>query len=484
MVTVANTATDQLAEAAQALRVDPSNTRMWHKVGYLLLERGRWAEALPYLQQACAIDPLNRSFALHRALAEMETGALDQAAEQMIICLNGDVIDDETWLFTAEILCRAAQYEMARLCFERATRGTALRQSALLGYAYTTFLTGHFQDALQPLADSDAVTDDLDLPLWQGDASQTIILVGHYGFGDLIHYLRYVNELRSKLCTHGGDVVLRIPLALATLVARNLPDFTIYVHDTMGADHPARQLPNVVTSLPPQVAAKLFYLQALPHLGTFHTNSGSAPYLRADPILRDKWWHKTASIRDPRIGLVWAGNPLHRNDHNRSVPPQSLQPLVEVAGAHLISLQRGGDAAALGILDAAPDIADFADSAALMETLDLLITVDSAPTHLGGALNIPTWVMLPFDHDWRWLMERTDCIWYPSLRLYRQTTPQDWPGIIGQIAADLTKLLAGDRCVLQVQQNPLMPNLSQHPQAMNNPAISALLQQVAAALRL
>lgn len=476
--------TDQLAEAAETLRADPARADMWHRVGFLLLERGRWTEALPYLTQAVHRDAQSRIYTLHLALAEMETGVLDQAAMRMATLITPDSMDAETWLITAEILCRAAQYETARACFERATHNPALRHSSLLGCAYTTFMTGHFDEALQPLADSDAVTDDLPLPLWQGDKSQNIILVGEYGYGDLIHYLRYAREVRAMLRPDGGTVVLSLPEAIAALVATSFDEFTIYVRDEITPDHPALRFPNVTTTLPGNLNAKLFYLQAIPYLGAFHTACETIPYMRADAAHSALWQQRTTSIDKPRIGIVWAGNPRHRNDHNRSIPPELLRPLVDVAGPHLISLQRGGDAAMLGIHDAAPMIGNFSDSAALMATLDLLITIDSAPAHLAGALGIPAWVLLPFDHDWRWLMGREDCIWYPHTRLYRQTAPQDWAGVIARVTKDIRALCAGDRGVLQPARQPLTPNLTHHPLAVQTPAIQSLLQQIKLALKL
>jgi hypothetical protein len=139
-----------------------------------------------------------------------------------------------------------------------------------------------------------------------------------------------------------------------------------------------------------------------------------------------------------RVGVVWSGNPLHSNDAARSCPAQALLPLVRAPGLELVSLQvgpRAAEAAALGIEDLSALLTDYAETAAAMMHLDLVVTVDTSVAHLAGAMGRPTWVMLPHNPDWRWLRDRSDSPWYDSIRLFRQPRPGDWTSVVRAIAA-------------------------------------------------
>src|SRR5262249_10701131 len=152
-----------------------------------------------------------------------------------------------------------------------------------------------------------------------------------------------------------------------------------------------------------------------------------------------------------RVGIAWAGNPKHAADSRRSIAIERLAELTRIDGVRLYSLQVGERAQDLAllpagkVLDLAPELTNFAETAAALANLDLLISVDTALVHLAGALGRPCWVMLPFSPDWRWLTERTDSPWYPSLRLYRQTNPGAWDGVIARIGAALVELAAARR---------------------------------------
>src|SRR5579883_2271408 len=152
-----------------------------------------------------------------------------------------------------------------------------------------------------------------------------------------------------------------------------------------------------------------------------------------------------------KVGIVWAGNPAHKNDHMRSIALARLTPLLDLAGIQWYSLQVGDRAADLAgiaagrIIDLAPDLDDFVDTAAAMMALDLVIGVDTGVVHLAGALGRPVWIMLPFDPDWRWLLKRGDSPWYPSARLVRQERPGDWDGVIARVRTALADVVERTR---------------------------------------
>jgi hypothetical protein len=196
-------------------------------------------------------------------------------------------------------------------------------------------------------------------------------------------------------------------------------------------------------------------LASLPHLLGLELGSIPArvPYLRSDPARRTRWRAWLGDATELQVGLVWQGNPRARADRGRSVPLRSLAPLLSISGAQFVSLQKEHGLDQLDELppgsvrrpepglDGGPDA--FLDTAALLDELDLLITSDTAVAHLAGALGRPVWLLLKFAPDWRWLSERQDSPWYPTMRLYRQSTPGDWAGVVERVGRDLRCLVDG-----------------------------------------
>jgi hypothetical protein len=176
-------------------------------------------------------------------------------------------------------------------------------------------------------------------------------------------------------------------------------------------------------------------------------------YLPAPPAERVEIWEKRLRARENsqrklRVGLVWSGNPEHKNDHNRSVPLSLFSRILDV-DATFVSLQkqpRSDDRAFLeernDIVDLTADLSDFSETAALLSCLDLVITVDTSVAHLAAALGRPTWILLPYDPDYRWLLNRDDSPWYPTARLFRQTASRDYAEVLDQVRTELAKLIS------------------------------------------
>lgn len=266
------------------------------------------------------------------------------------------------------------------------------------------------------------------LPPWRGEGSiagQTLLLWSEQGLGDTLQFARYVPLVAAL----GGSVVLEVQPALAPVLAPVLSSPAVRVIATGDPVPPAdRQCP--LLSLP---LALRTTLETIPPPLT----------LQADP-------DRAAAIRGSlppgrlRIGIVWQGNPHHHNDRNRSVPLSRFAPLAALPGITLVSLQKGAGTEQLAAIP--PDFAvhspgpdydagDFAETAATLLAVDLLITVDTAIAHLAGSLGRPAWVLLPAQPDWRWLTERDDSPWYPSLRLIRQPESGDWDSVFAQVVA-------------------------------------------------
>jgi hypothetical protein len=195
-------------------------------------------------------------------------------------------------------------------------------------------------------------------------------------------------------------------------------------------------------------------LGSLPLLaGTRLENIPPSPHLRADPARAAAWQARLDRLLSSgyrRVGLIWAGNRAHTGDRERSMDLASLAALAAVEGVALVALQKGPSQAQVGayfgrapLLNLGPELRDFRDTMAVLEALDLLVSVDTGVVHLAGAMGKPAWVLLAFAADWRWLLERDDSPWYPSVRLFRQPAAGDWEAAVAQVVAALSLDCAG-----------------------------------------
>src|SRR5262249_34379649 len=263
-------------------------------------------------------------------------------------------------------------------------------------------------------------------PMWAGEHldGRTSLLESEQGLGDTIQCLRYVPLVQAR----GGRVVLRLERVLVRLAASlagnvvipptnvRVPDFDLWC--------PLLSLPRVfgtnVNSIPATV-----------------------PYLGARNAIAERWRRRLDALPGLKVGLVWAGSVNHINDARRSTDLARLKPLLATPGVSFVSLQVGPRAADIAslptgtLLDVSTDLTDFAETAGTVLNLDLVIAVDTSAVHLAGALGRPAWVMVPFSPDWRWLLEREDSPWYPTLRLFRQPEPDNWDAVIARVAMEL-----------------------------------------------
>jgi hypothetical protein len=272
-------------------------------------------------------------------------------------------------------------------------------------------------------------------PLWTGGdiAGRILLLHAEQGLGDTLQFCRYA-PLVARRC---GKVYLEVPRALLRLLRQSLGAENLEVIPRL-ADFPATQaLPRTDYHCP---------LLSLPRVfGTSLVDvPADIPYLAADAAQAAAWSQRLADLPGRKVGLVWAGLPQYADDAHRSLPLAQLAPLGGVVGVTFISLQTGAAAVQAGAVppgmtlhDASAGLGDFADTAALIAALDLVISVDTAAAHLAGALGRPVWLLNRFDTDWRWMTDRADSPWYPAMRIFRQPRRGDWDSVISQIRAEL-----------------------------------------------
>jgi hypothetical protein len=255
-----------------------------------------------------------------------------------------------------------------------------------------------------------------------------LLLVGDQGYGDTIQFARYIPMVVDRC----QELIIGCSAEMGPLLA-NIPGVKQYCHrwnDVPGHAAHCR-------------------LSSLPYL--FHTRMDTIPaqipYLKADPA-RIAHWRARLDATLPsgvmRIGVAWTGRPTHPNDRRRSMPLSRLAPLAAVGPVAFVSLQKpmpARDLASMqlfpGMTDLSAELTDFGETAALMEALDLVVTVDTAMGHLAGALGKKVWILIPKAADWRWLLDRDDSPWYPSARLFRQQKPGAWDEPLQRLSAAL-----------------------------------------------
>lgn len=257
-------------------------------------------------------------------------------------------------------------------------------------------------------------------PLWRGEPlhGRRILIYGEQGAGDAIQFARYAPLVRNA----GGDVVLEVLPHLERLAG------------WMEGAYP------IVNAFAADVEFDLQCpLMSLPQRFGTELDSIPAPARFSIPAAIQADWARRLRTGRTAVGVVWAGNPAHADDRARSLPANRLLPLTRLPGIDWWSLQVGAAAAdtPAGIANLADDLLDFGDTAAAISQLDLIITVDTAVAHLAGSLGKPVWLLLAYASDWRWLLDRADSPWYPSLRIFRQQRPGEWSDVIARVAAQL-----------------------------------------------
>jgi hypothetical protein len=267
---------------------------------------------------------------------------------------------------------------------------------------------------------------DFPQPRWEGQPfpGQTLLLHFEQGLGDTLMFVRYAKQVKAL----GGRVLLAAQVPLADLVATCPGVDEVIPH---GAPIPPFDLQVPLLSLPSVFKTDLDSIPA------------EIPYLDIpEQVPNREWIARTLSESEgqTRIGLVWAGNRSHKGDAQRSIPPSALEILGALPGIawHSFQIDTPELPPLPGIVSLDPMLRNLSSTAYALSGMDLVITVDTALAHLSGALGVPTLLLLPFYPDWRWMFGRDDSPWYPTMRLYRQSTPGDWQGVFHRIVADLS----------------------------------------------
>ncbi len=369
----------------------------------VLCRRTRFADALRYAQKALLIQPENVSFL--------------SSAAYLFYCLRRF---DEALEYYARVL--KIQPDDAHI------RADAAKVLLLQGKLAAGFQEYEWR-VKEPRVLKQYYHGILDKPAWQGEVftHKRLLVHSEQGLGDIINFVRYLPMVKSR----GGTVVFSAAPELMRLFARQ-PGVDELV------EHSSPALGNIEFDL-------VIPLLSLPHIfgTTLNTIPAARHYLTPDRELVSQWGKRLLTDSgEKRVGLAWAAKMPNDFLPNRSCGLAALLPLFGIPGIQWYSLQKGEEAKQVSnyqtpLVDLTGELNDFADTAALVANLDIVITVDTAVAHLAGAMGKPTWVLLSQLADWRWLLDRDDSPWYPSVRLFRQPELGDWDSVIGQVAREL-----------------------------------------------
>ncbi len=422
----------------RALALKPDFHDVHGNIGIALSGLGRRAEAIAAYQRALALRPdyVDAQYSLGVALAE--EGRLEEALEAYRRTLQLQPDHAEACNNLGNVLKDRRQIPEAIEFFRRAVTCRRDFADAHVNLGLALLLLGQFEEGWQEYEWRPSVIAasrrNVAAPIWDGNPipGQSILVRSEQGFGDTLQFIRYLPELCAQ--SRAGRVVLECQPELHSLLCQlQTPEVEIVARGEGQVHSLACDWQTLLLSLPVK-------LRLPAPLAT------SEPYLQADPSRRAAWRAHFPAFPTWRFGLSWQGRASFKNDHRRSIAPEKLLPLLRIPGIQAVSLQiqpHGSMPAILnesGMLDLTSQIADFADSAALIAELDLVITVDTATAHLAGALGKPVWLLLPFVPDWRWGLEGERTPWYPTVRLFRQSQPEDWDSVIQRVALELQAL--------------------------------------------
>ena len=408
----------------QLLALDPHHVKGWNNLGILHQVFGRLHAAITCYEQALATDPTYSQATYNLATALQQTDRLEEAAAMYERLLGLEVHNEPAMINYGNTLLAMNRVREAIGIFDQVAESNknepAARYNRGLARLVLGDLKGGFADYEARFELPETPKRQFPVPLWttQKLEGRTILVWSEQGLGDTLQFIRFAGPLFEL----GAKVIVECPRALAGLLKT-----AAGVGQVLIAGEP---LPLVDFHIP---------ILSLPHrLGTTLASIPTPQSYLTSPIFP----LEELDMNRPRVGLVWAGNPRHKNDRNRSMPSEVLAGLGDLDGIQFISLQKDLPPAEVpSMTDVRQHMEDFEATASIVAQLDLVISVDTAIAHLAGALGRPAWLMLPHCPDWRWMLALNDSPWYPAMRIFRQQKAKDWQSVIEPISQSLKDLV-------------------------------------------
>lgn len=426
-----------IASLKRAIQIQPNLVDAHYNLGNALQDIHQHLEAVKSYDKALELEKNNPNIFFNKANSLRYLKDFEGAIQGYDLALAIEPKFAEAYSNKAGCLVQVGSYEDAiKICKQAITINPDFA-TAHWNLAFCYLLLGDFENGWQehewrwssPDLPIHLERRSFDKPLWLGQEpllNKTILLYAEQGLGDTVHFSRFVAQVKKL----GANVILEVQKPLVPLLS-NLDGVDQII--PKGEPTSAFDFQCPLMSLP----------LALKSYSKEERAPASLPYLRPSKDALFKWEVKLGQKTKPRIGIVWSGNPEHHNDWNRSIPLGEFLRLSSPS-YELISVQKNISSADQALLRSRPEIMsfenelhDFSDTAALCKLLDLVITVDTSVAHISGGLGKATWILLPKNPDWRWLLNRADTDWYPSARLYRQDTLLNWAPVIDQVKSDL-----------------------------------------------
>ena len=437
-------ADEALAEFQELQARAPQHAEAWLNCGLAYAALGRHQEAVTEFDAALAAMPGHPGVHYNRGLALYELGRYAAALEAHDRALASAPEHAGAWLHRGRALAALNRLDEAMKSYGKARAAGKDHPDIQFSEALALLTLGDYRAGFEKY-EARWRRSGMPAPqgrkgsLWLGGyplAGKTVLLHAEQGLGDTIQFARYVPLLAAA----GAKIVLEVQSELTALLARLGGNAKIIargeVQPPFDVHCPLGSLPLALRTEPDSVPAHI-------------------PYLSADDAWLAKWSARIGTLTRPRIAIAWSGNPSHYNDRNRSLAFSRLAPLFARpaaqagGGARFISIQRdvrAEDASALAaetrVMHVGGELENFTDTAAAVALSDLVIAADTAVAHLAGAMGRPLWVLIPFAPDWRWTLNGEASPWYPTARLFRQTAPGDWDGVIARVAAELARFVS------------------------------------------
>jgi tetratricopeptide (TPR) repeat protein len=406
--------------------------------GKSLVKLRRLEDALASYDQALALAPDHVDTLVRRGTALVRLGRCDEALAAFAAALriNPDCLD--AYVNRGNAYAVLNQFDAALAEFAFVTARQPDHADANFNEALVRLCLGDFDRGWRKYeyrwhcSQFAALRPNIARPMWLGGTDprgKTILLHAEQGMGDVIHFVRYAPLLAAR----GATVIVGVHRPLAAVIT-DVPGVARVIAD--GEALPNFDLYCPMMSLPLAFATDLATIPA------------NVPYIRAQQARIDRWRERLPQTGLLRVGICWAGTRGHPNDRNRSIPLDRLAKVLSIPGVDFVSLQKEvgeQDAAILseyGITQLGQEFADFADTAAVLTMLDLVISVDTSVAHLAGAMAKATALLVPFSPDFRWMLDRTDSPWYPTMRLFRQSAIGDWNGPLDRLRQELAGVAA------------------------------------------
>jgi tetratricopeptide (TPR) repeat protein len=422
---------------AEALRVQPDSAELYHNYGALVWRRGDNATAEHCFRRAVAIAPGYATAWVSLAQTLLALDKLDAAEAAYAKALALMPGNPASLAGQGQVHVSQGRLTEALACLDAALLARPDLLDAHMGRARALLLAGRLPEAWADYEwrwhRSAVRKPDFGKPEWDGRAAagKRLLIYAEQGLGDTIQFSRFM----APLAALGATVILRCAGRVMPILQH-----VRGISQILPEDQP----------LPADLAfdAPVSIIDVARHLGVTLAKLCEIPtgYVRIPAAPRAA----RAAGSALRVGICWQGNPRHANDSRRSCPLSAMVRLAAVPGVQLVSLQAGDAADALARSHIAPLVhqvpqvkAGLLPAAQVMQQLDLVVSVDTAIAHLAGSMGLAVWTMLPFAPDWRWLLERADTPWYPSMRLFRQSAPGDWDGLVDAVAHALAQRAQG-----------------------------------------